>query len=385
MRQRDDLPFPMVEYERRLRELRQRMEQRNIEVMLTTTPENITYLTGFETPGNWYFMGLLVPLEGEPVLVPRLSEDTGVQAISWIELSRPYQDFEHPMDKLRETMQAFNFHNKRIGYEKDCWFFTAAQQEKLFAACPRATFIDCSGTIEAGRLVKSDYEIELMRRAARTAEAGMRAGIEAVQAGVTEHDIAAEILYAMTKAGSEWPSIVPFVASGERGAIVHATWAGRTIRQGDIILLEVGGCLKRYHAAMMRTGFVGEPDPQAREAEQVVQEAVNLALETIKPGLTAGEVDAVSRNFIAKSSFGGTQASRSAYSIGIAVPPDWGEGHILSFYPNNPHVLEPNMTFHLLPWVQIPGKGGVSFSETIRITADGCETLTNFERALFVK
>lgn len=385
MRQRDDLPFPMVEYERRLRELRQRMVQRDIEVMLTTTPENITYLTGFETPGNWYFMGLLVPLEGEPVLVPRLSEDTGVQAISWIELSRPYQDFEHPMDKLVETMQEFHVDTKRVGYEKDCWFFTAAQQERLFATCPQATFSDCSGTIEAGRLVKSEVEIELMRRAARTAEAGMRAGIAAVQAGVTEHDVAADILYAMTKAGSEWPSIVPFVASGERGAIVHATWAGRTIRQGDIVLLEVGGCLKRYHAAMMRTGFVGEPDQQAREAEKIVQEAVELALATIKPGLTAGEVDAVSRNFIAKSSLGGTQASRSAYSIGIAVPPDWGEGHILSFYPHNPHVLEPNMTFHLLPWVQLPGKGGVSFSETIRITENGCETLTNFERALFIK
>jgi Xaa-Pro dipeptidase len=289
------------------------------------------------------------------------------------------------MDKLRDTLEVFKFDTRRIGFEKDCWFFTATQQEKLFAACRTADFIDCSGIIEQGRLVKSDYEIELMRKAARTAEAGMRAGIEAVRAGVTEHDIAADILYAMVKAGSEWPSIVPFVATGERGAIVHATWAGRTVEPGDIVLLEVGGCLKRYHAAMMRTGFVGEPDRQAREAEKVVQEAVNLALDTIKPGLTAGEVDAASRNFIAKSTFGGVQASRSGYSIGIAVPPDWGEGHILGMYPHNPRLLEPNMTFHLLPWVQISGKGGVSFSETIRVTENGCETLTNFERKLFVK
>ena len=173
------------------------------------------------------------------MMVSRLAEDTGVEAISWIEVRRPYQDFEDPMDKLRKTLAEFDFQNKRIGYEKNCWFFTAAQQEKIFADCPTANFIDCSGIIEAGRLIKSDYEIELMRKAARTAEAGMRAGIEAIQAGVTEHDIAAEILYAMTKAGSEWPSTVPFVASGERGAIVRATWAGRTVRSGDIILLEV--------------------------------------------------------------------------------------------------------------------------------------------------
>ena len=385
MRQRTDLAFPMHEYERRLLELRQRMEQRGVEVMLTTTPENITYLTGFETPGNWYFMGLLVPLEGEPVSVSRLAEDTGVEAISWVEVRRPYRDFEHPMDRLRDTINEFGWHNKRIGFEKDCWFFTAAQQEKLFGDCSQATFIDCAGILEAARLVKSNYEIDLMRKGARCAEIGMQAGIDAVQAGVREHDIAADILYAMTKAGSEWPALVPFVASGERGAVVHATWTDRIVQNGDIVLLEVGGCFNRYHGVMMRTGFVGEPSQQARDAEKVVQEAVQLTLDGIKPGMTAHEVDAIGRNYIAQSSFGGVQASRSAYSLGIAVPPDWGEGHILSFYPGNEHVLVPNMTFHLLPWVQIPGKGGVSFSETIRITEDGCETLTNFERKLFVK
>ena len=213
----------------------------------------------------------------------------------------------------------------------------------------------------------------------------MRAGIEAVQEGVTENDIAAEIHYAMIKAGSEWPSIQPFVASGYRGAIGHATWAGRTLEKGDCIMLELAGCLKRYHAPLMRSGFVGEPDPVVKEAEKVVHEAFDAAFAAIKPGVTAGEVDAITRNIIGKSEFGGTQASRSAYSVGIGLPPDWGEGQILSIQPHEPRALAANMTFHLLPWVQIPDVGGISFSETIRVTENGCELLTNFERAVFVK
>jgi Xaa-Pro dipeptidase len=224
-----------------------------------------------------------------------------------------------------------------------------------------------------------------MKKAARTAEAGMKAGIEAVQAGVTENDVAAEIHYAMIKAGSEWPAIAPFVASGYRGAIGHATWAGRTLESGDCVMIEIGGCLKRYHVALMRSGFVGQPAAAVREAEKVVHDAFDAAFQAIKPGVTAEEVDAIGRKVVGRSAFGGTQASRTAYSIGIGLPPDWGEGHILSMQPGARRVLEPNMTFHFLPWVQLPGVGGISFSETIRVTETGAELITNFERSVFVK
>jgi Xaa-Pro dipeptidase len=385
MQHRDDLVFPMKEYERRLEELRQRMDERGVEVVITTTPENICYLSGFESPGHYYFNALVVPREGEPFAVPRFLEVGGYKELTWLELIRPYQDHEAPMEVLARALQEFGCLEKRIGYEKNCWFFTAAQQEELFERCSDTTFVDCSSIVEAGRLIKSDYEIELMRKAARATEAGMQAGIDAVCAGATENDVAAAMHYAMIKAGSEWPSIVPFVASGYRGAIGHATWAGRTIEQGDMIMLELAGCLKRYHAPLMRTGFVGEPSELVRRAETVVQEAFQAMVEAVRPGVTAHEADAASRQVIANSELGAEQGSRSAYSVGIGLPPDWGEGHILSMQPGEERVLQPNMTFHMLPWVQVPGEGGVSFSETIRVTEDGCELLTNFERSLFVR
>jgi Xaa-Pro dipeptidase len=379
------MAFPMEEYDRRVRELRQRMEARGVEALVTTTPENICYLTGFESVGHYYFNSLVVPLEGEPFMTPRLLEDSGVRYYTWVEISRPYRDDEYPMEIVSKALGEFNLHDKRIGYEKDCWFFTAAQQERLFAQSPETTFVDCGGIVEEGRLIKSEYEIELMKKAAKTTEAGMQAGIDAVQAGATENDVAAEIHYAMIKAGSEWPSISPFVASGPRGAVGHATWAGRTIQQDEFVFLEISGCLKRYHAPMMRTVYVGEPPDDVLAGEKVVLRALDAAMEAIRPGVPAGDIDALAREILANSDFGSEQSSRTAYSVGIGLPPDWGEGQILSMQPGEPRPLQANMTFHLLPWVQIPGKGSLGLTETIRVTEDGCERITNFERKLFTK
>lgn len=385
MRTRSDLVFPMTEYSRRLGDLRRRMEAEDLDVMITTTPENICYLSGFESPGHYYFNALVVPLEEEPYMVMRLLEKSGVQALTWVEIVRPYEDIQDPMRVLGKTLDDFDLLTKQIGIEEKCWFFTASQQKRLFALCPDVSFIDCSGIVEAGRLIKSEYEIDLMQRAARTTEAGMQAGIDAIQAGVTEGDVAAEIHYAMIKAGSEWPSISPFIASGERGAIGHATWTDRVIQSGEPVFLEVAGCLKRYHAAMMRTVFVGEPDESLWEAEKLVQEAMDACIEAMKPGITAAAVDAAGRDVIANSRLGAQQSSRTGYSIGIGLPPDWGEGHILSLQPGEQQLLQPNMTFHLIPWAQIPDKGGIGFSETVRVTEDGCEFITNLDRKLFIK
>ncbi|MFQ5783939.1 MAG: M24 family metallopeptidase [Alphaproteobacteria bacterium] len=385
MRQRDDLVFPMDEFERRVNALRERAAGHGVDAVIVAGPENITYLTGYQTTGYYYFQTVVVPLDDEPFMVTRLLEDTSVETRTWIERSRPYRDTEEPISRLADALAEFGLANKRLGYEKHCYFLRATEQERLFAACPDATFVDCSGLVEAGRVVKSEPEIAIMTRAARATEAGMRAGIAAVEAGTSENDVAAEIHHAMFKAGGEYPACSPFVASGPRCAIGHATWEGRVIEPGETVFLEIGGCVQRYHTAMMRNVFLGAPPPEMIEAEGLIREAVEACMTAMKPGATAGEIDTLSRSVFARNSFGATQTTRSGYSIGIAYAPDWGEGHILSLQPDDPAVLEANMTFHLIPWIQIPGKAGIGLSETVRITPSGAESFFGFERRLVVK
>ncbi len=377
MRRRDDLSFTMDEYEARLEALRARLYERQLDAMLVTSPENVTYLTGFESPGHYWFQGLLVPVAGEPICVSRALEGPGVDAYSWIEHNWTYRDEEEPMVRVTEAIGELGLNGMRIGYERDGWFFTASQQDRLFALAGDVVWIDASLVVEQGRLVKTEAEIALMREAAISTAAGMQAGIAAAGEGVSEDEIAAQMHLAMIRAGSEWPAIAPFVASGERGAIGHATWRGRVLRRGDPVFLELAGCRRRYHVAMLRTVFVGEADDEALAAFALVRRAFDAAMAAIRPGVAAGDVDAAARDLIAQSRFGGTHASRCAYSIGIALPPDWGEGQILSMKPGETRPLEANMTFHLLPWVQLPGRGAIGCTETIRVTETGAEALTH--------
>ena len=154
MRLRDDLVFPMAEFEARLARLRARLEARGVDALVVTTPENLFYLTGYQTPGYYWFQALVVPTDGEPFMVTRQLEDSNVQTRTWIELSRPYWDSENPPLALARAMEDQGLARARIGYERACYFFRATEQAALMAALPEARFADLSGTIEELRLIK---------------------------------------------------------------------------------------------------------------------------------------------------------------------------------------------------------------------------------------
>lgn len=144
--------------------------------------------------------------------------------------------------------------------------------------------LDCYGIVEEGRICKSALEIELMYQAAKITEAGMQAGIDAVQAGATENDVAAAACAAMFRAGGDYPAVLPYVTSGPRTMIGHATWEGRTIEPGEHVFLEMAGCLRRYHTAMMRTVVLGEQNAAMQCAEAIMIEALDAVHELVRPG-----------------------------------------------------------------------------------------------------
>lgn len=383
MPEHGDLVFPREEYRRRIDKLRQLMQERDLDAVILAMPHDLFYLTGYQTPGYYWFQVLVVPVEKEPFMVTRLLESSNIPARTWIEISRPYDDFENPAEILADSIREFGLEKSRLGYDRDAYFFRAFEQEDVIARLPDATFINCTGIVESLRVIKSDLELEKMALAARATEAGMAAGIAAVAPGVSENDIAAEIYDAMLRAGSEWPSMAPFVATGWRGAVGHMTWERRVLNEIDYVFLEVAGCYNRYHTAMMRTVTLGETPQAIRDGERVCLDAMQATMEAIKPGVPASEIDAIARKIIAEGAPHVEQAARTAYSIGIGFPPDWGEGHILSMRKGHDRPLEKNMTFHLIPWVQVPGHGGVGITETIVVTEDGCRSLFNFEQKVF--
>ncbi len=379
MRQRDDMTFPFEEYERRLNALRERMAKRLLDAVVITDPENLMYLTDYQTTGYSFFQALVVPLTDEPFMITRALEESNVHARTWVELSRPYPDTGDAIQSLVQSLREFGLANKYIGYERNSYFFPAYHQDYIHTTFTDGHLLDCFGIVEQGRICKSPAEIDVMRKAARATEAGMRAGFDACQPGVTENEIGAAISAAMFRAGGEPPAVMPYVTSGPRTMIGHATWEGREIQAGEHIFLEVGGCYRRYHTAMMRTVVLGELSDSMRKAQDRMKLALSEVKRAMRPGLTVSDADNLARSIISDNDVGARLVTRSGYSIGIAFPPSWDEGYIVSLKQGDATVLEEGMTFHLIPWMWgVDGDKTCGISDTVMITADGCQSFFDF-------
>jgi Xaa-Pro dipeptidase len=380
MRDRDDMTFEPAEYRRRLFELRERMAHRHLDAVVITDPENLMYLTDYQTTGYSFFQALVVPLDDEPMMITREMEESNVIARTWVEQTRPYPDTGDAIQELVLSLKQSGLGDKRVGYERNSYFFPAYQQDRVHTSFQQGTLMDCFGIVEAGRARKSDAEIAVMARAARAAQAGMSAGLAAAVAGNTENEVAAEISAAMFRAGGEFPAVMPYVASGPRTMIGHATWEGRTIEPGEHVFLEVGGCYRRYHTALMRTAVNGELSPSMFEAQERMKLALAELRSLMGPGLTVSDADSLVRRIISDNAVGARLITRSGYSIGIAFPPSWDEGYILSLNPGDFTALEPGMTFHIIPWMWgVDGDKTVGISDTLRITEDGCESFFDLD------
>jgi Xaa-Pro dipeptidase len=379
------LPFTIAEFRHRLAQTRERMRQRDIELLILTGPENMYYLSGYQTTGYYVYQALLVPRDGEPRFVVRRFELTNVQAISWIHSGTPVEDWEDPLDATYRAVEACGAVTSRLGFEDRGFSLPPAILEGLRTRLPRAEFVPASGLVEECRLIKSAAEIEYIRKAAAAAVAGIKAGIAAVRPGRTENAVAGSIYQAMATAGSEYPSSHPYVVTGPRAALGHATFAGYRIRKGHNVFLEVGGCVKRYGGAIMRTVTVGTPSEETTKAAAVVVKALEVAIAAIRPGVTSRSVDEAGRQLVDEAGLGKYWLHRTGYSIGLGFPPGWGEGHIFDLKPHDERTLQAGMTFHLVPNLLIPGLGAIGFSETVLVTKTGCEVLTHLRRRLALR
>ncbi len=373
MLDRDDMTFPHEEYVRRIDELRKRMAERLMDAVIISDPENLMYLTDYQTTGYSFFQALVVPLESEPFMVTRKLEESNVLARTWVEITRPYPDTGDAIQMLISALVEFGLAGKSIGYERNSYFFPAYHRDTFHTTFYRSRLMDCFGIVEEGRVCKSKYELEVMQKAADATIAGMKAGIEMCEAGVTENEIGGAISQGMFSAGGEIPAVMPYVTSGPRSMIGHASWEGREVQPGEHVFLEVGGCFRRYHTAMMRTVICGDMTDSMYKAQEIMKLALAETRKELRPGITVSDVDNMIRNIISDNQVGARLITRSGYSIGIAFPPSWDEGYILSLFQGDGSVLKPGMTLHVIPWLWgVDGDKTCGISDTFYITDKGC-------------
>jgi Xaa-Pro dipeptidase len=294
-------------------------------------------------------------------------------------------DVRHPMDFVSGFLRQQQLHNVTIAVEMDAYYFTARSYIHLTKGLPDAEFKDGTNLVNWIRIVKSDQEIEYIKKAAYISEKAMMVAYEQLNEGVRECDVVAAISHAQISGteeyGGDYPSIVPLLPTGEKTGACHLTWTDETFEEGQPVIIELSGCYKRYHSPLARTAVIGRANEGIQKLSEIVIEGLNAALDTVKPGVSCEEIELAWRASIDKN--GIRKESRIGYSTGLNYPPDWGE-HTASLRPGDKTILEPNMVFHMIPTIDL-GHVGMEISESFRVTETGVEVLADYPRELYIK
>ena len=352
------------------------------------------YLTGYDAWSFYYAQCVLVHIDlDEPLCFVRAQDAGGAYIKTYLKKENiiVYNENyihkwpKHPYDYLVEIIKEKKWDKLSIGLEMDTHYFTAFCYEKIKNGLPNAKLKDTNRLVNWVRLVKSEAEINYMKSAALITEKAMHKAMQVIDIGTRQCDAVGEIqktLFCGTEnIGGEYASITTLLPTGVGTSASHLTATEEVFKQGESTIIEISGCVKRYHAPLARTVQLGKPEQKKIDAMSATIEALNAGINVVKPGNLADDVAKEFWKVLDKHKI--KKESRTGYSIGIGYPPDWGE-HTLNIYKGDMTELKPNVTFHMIAVMQF-GDWGVEASESIRVTETGNELLNNFPKELHIK
>jgi len=228
------------------------------------------------------------------------------------------------------------------------------------------------------RLIKSAEEVARIRHAVRLVEQALSESLKKVKPGVTEMEIVAELEYQMKRLGADGPSFDTMVLAGEKSALPHGTPGSRQVREGDLLLFDLGVAADGYVSDITRTFAIGEISAQLREIYETVLAANEAAIAEVRPGVTLAHLDQTARRVIEEKGYGPYFMHRLGHGLGMDVH------EYPSVHGQNQDVLRPGMVFTIEPGIYLPGVGGVRIEDDVLVTDSGCDVLTQFPKQLTV-
>ena len=340
------------------------MRRAGIDALLAGPSADLRYLTGYDAPQLERLTMLVLPADGDAVLVvpslerPR-AEDSGAGHVARIET------WDETDDPYALVGSALGGAPGRVAVGERMWaMFLLALQERF----PSASFERSSAVMRALRVRKDATELDRLRKAATAADAVASAMVGEKVSGRTEREVARWIGEALVESGCEHVGFA-IVASGPNAASPHHEPGDRVISPGDALVCDYGGTVDGYFSDITRTFCVGEPPDGFPDAYAVLAKAQDAAVAAVAPGVAAQDVDAAARSIITDAGFGDAFIHRTGHGIGLEVHE---EPYIVS---GNAELLAPGMTFSVEPGIYLPGRLGMRIEDIVAVTEDGAERL----------
>ena len=362
----------------RLSRLSESLRTSGLEALALNAGPSLVYLTGLHFHLSERPVVALFTIDHEPVLVLPELEMLKVTGLPYQIKAFPYG--EDPIDwdsVFRKAVNALELDGKRIGVEPRQMRLLEFRHVK--SGAPEADFPDASGVVSSLRVRKDADEIAAMRKAVKVAQSALEAVIPFIKAGMTEKELASELVVQLLRHGSQ--SEVPFapiVSGGPNSANPHASPSDRKIKPGDLLVVDWGAAVNGYISDLTRTFAVGEVEAEYRRIHRIVLEANAAGRAAGKPGVPCASVDKVARDVIEKAGYGKYFTHRTGHGIGM-------ESHEEPYMRgDNLQLLEPGMAFTVEPGIYLPERNGVRIEDNVVITETGAECLSDMERELVV-
>ncbi len=382
--------FSTQEYAERLSKTRAAMNERGIETLLVTDPSNMAWLTGYDGWSFYVPQMVILPAQGAPLWWGRTQDKAGAAQTTWLDaadlLDWPEEHVQHPdhhpVDALVLALRDRDW-TRGLGVEMDNYYYSAASHRILERAF--GEMIDATGLVNWQRAVKSDAEIDMMRKAGQLTAHMHEVLREAFREDLPKNQLVAQVQAAgiagLPGLAGDYPAIVPIAPSGREASASHITWNDRPLVRGEATYFEISGCYRRYHCPASRSLFLGDPPDDIRRAEAAVLTAIEATLAAARPGTTCEEIATCVYDSFARAGY--EKANRTGYPIGLSYPPDWGE-RTMSLRPGDTTVLQENMTFHLMPGLWTPD-WGLAITESFVVTPEGGQPLADIPHEMVVK
>lgn len=355
-----------MNYTHRINALRNLFTEKNCDAMIINKEENLHYFSGFR--GDDTFL-LITQVDCLLITDSRYIEQAKEQT--------DYKIIEHKSGILSKIAElATTFKLKNIAFEGGAICYDQHQCLKELLS-KNSTKLEVSLDLTQLRIVKDKEEIELLKKAIWISDEAFKHIINVAKVGMSEVQLAMELEHYMRKLGSERPAFTTIVASGKRGALPHGVATDKLINEGEFVTIDFGAVYQGYHSDITRTFCMGKANDKQLEIYNVVLQAQLLGLKEIAPGKSGKQIDAPVRQYIKDAGYGEFFGHGLGHGVGLEIH----ELPRLSPLSTTTELKE-NMLVTDEPGIYLPDFGGVRIEDTVLVTANGSQALTQSDKGL---
>jgi Xaa-Pro aminopeptidase len=344
----------------RLRKLRQKLLEKELEAALISQPENCRYLSGFT--GSTGF--LLITQDTATVATDFIYFEQAKAEVAGLEVVR----IKGMAEGLAELLRDWAI--RKLGFEADNLVFSQHSRLSQQVAEMQIQLIPTEGLVESLRAVKEEEELVCLMKAAEMADNALEYIAQEIRPGMSEKEVAWEVEKFLREEGSEAVSFDIIVASGPNGALPHARPTERRLSPGEPIVVDLGARVGGYCSDLSRTLCRGPRSGTFAEVYDLVLQAQLFALDNLEVGMLAKEADNLARKVIQEGGYGDAFGHGLGHGVGLAVHEQPRIG------PNSTAVLQEGMVFTVEPGIYLAGWGGVRIEDTVMMKDGRAKALT---------